>query len=225
MNNGMRKIVIALIFVFAFLFVFIVKIDNLQEQMDYTQAVVTKRLNLNVLESVVLVTDGIGYGSGVAIQSNLILTAGHVVDASNLYIVDRYNNTCHVISKWRSNKYDIGFLWIDCDLSFIKLGNMPELLDICYLIGAPYSQTFELTITKGIISYIDRDWLVWNDLIQTDAEGAHGSSGCPLLNEGGKVIGICVAGPIDGGGVSLCEPVKHIEESLTEFLELENNKN
>lgn len=172
------------------------------------------------LDSIVVVAGSEGYGSGVVIDSNLILTAGHVIDTNDLYVVDYLDREYKVISKWRSNKYDIGLIEINNGelLPAANLGKMPYLIDNCYLIGAPYSRSFVLTITKGIISYVGRDWYIWNDLIQTDAKGAHGSSGCPLLDVRGNVIGICVAGSTNGGGVTLCEPITHIREVLDEYL-------
>lgn len=177
-----------------------------------------KKLDLRVLDSVVIVKDDYGFGSGVAVQKDLILTAGHCVQDSNMVVIANDGTEYEVISKWKSDKYDIGFIWIDGELPFVQLGVMPELLDACYLVGTPYAQIFQNTITQGIISHLDRDWLSWEDMIQTDAEGARGSSGSPLFNIYGCVVGICVAGPQDGGGVTLCENIEHIKESLDEYL-------
>ncbi|GAG70301.1 unnamed protein product, partial [marine sediment metagenome] len=49
------------------------------------------------------------------------------------------------------------------------------------------------------------------------AEGAHGSSGGPLLNKLGRIIGICVTGPVPGGGVTLCVSVVDIQVALEEY--------
>lgn len=179
--------------------------------------------DIYVLDACVTITDGYGHASGVAVQNNLILTAGHVIDIvadnNDVRVIEYFGREYKIISYWRSDKYDIGFLRIDGKLPCLELGAIPELLDEVYLIGAPYSIELSWTITKGIISYVDRDICGREDLLQTDAEGAPGSSGGSLLNTEGKIIGICVTGPNPGGGVVLCEPVSHIQESLDEYLE------
>lgn len=177
----------------------------------------SKQLDLSVLDSVCIVTSGYGHGSGVVIGPNLILTAGHCINGSKYIELsgERYD----IVHAWQSDKYDIGFIEIDGCLPCVQLGEMPNLLDRVYLVGAPYEKELKLTITKGIISHLNRD--IWGKvgLIQTDAEGAPGSSGCPLFDVNGKLLGICITGPTPGGGVSLCEPISHIKEVLDVYME------
>lgn len=87
----------------------------------------------------------------------------------------------------------------------------------CVLVGTPYNIDFCGSITKGVVSSIGRNIGMWVDLIQTDAEGAPGSSGGPLLNTAFEIIGICVFGPNPGGGVVLCVPVTNIRLALEEY--------
>lgn len=66
--------------------------------------------------------------------------------------------------------------------------SIPEIGEDVFAIGNPYG--LEHTLSTGIISgYRDG-----NRLIQTTAEITHGSSGGPLLNMQGEVIGITTSG-------------------------------
>jgi len=171
---------------------------------------------LKVLNSCGIITDGYGHGSCVAIGPNLILTAGHCLNQEEIWI-EINGIKYEVLETWKSEDYDVGFVIIDGEVPYLQLGQMPELLDDIYLIGSPYDISFINTITKGIVSSFNRNVYDRIDLIQVDAEAAPGSSGCPLFNLDGMIIGICVAGPNPGGGVTLCVSVNHILEVLEEY--------
>jgi serine protease Do len=65
---------------------------------------------------------------------------------------------------------------------------LPQVGEECFAIGNP--QGLENTLSRGIISQIRGN----GNLIQTTTEITHGSSGGPLFNMDGKVIGITTAG-------------------------------
>jgi S1-C subfamily serine protease len=176
-----------------------------------------KTLDLSVLDSCGIITNGQGHGSCVAIRSNLMLTAGHCIGIDGTWI-EVGGQQYRILKQWKSKQYDVGFVEIEGELPFVELaGRDPELLDEVFLVGSPYNVLFERSITKGVISHLERHIYDHVGLIQTDAEGAPGSSGCPLFCERDRIIGICVAGPNPGGGVVLCEPVEHIRQALEEY--------
>ena len=183
------------------------RIDNLAQVLD-----------LSVLETCGIIIGGRRYGSCVAIGPDLILTVGHCIGIPDAWI-EIGGVKYEILEKWASDKYDVGFVKIEGEISYVELGRMPKLLDEVYLVGSPYSVSFKNCITKGIISKLGVDWEKWIGLIQTDSEGAHGSSGCPLFNKSGDLLGVCVGGPVDGGGVVLCESVDNIRLALAEYLD------
>jgi S1-C subfamily serine protease len=75
-------------------------------------------------------------------------------------------------------------------------------------------ESFNLTITKGIYSSLrvsDRGF----ELIQSDVQVAPGSSGGPLLDENGNVIGVTVSGIGRGEmGINFFVPAKDLEKYL-----------
>lgn len=91
---------------------------------------------------------------------------------------------------------DIAVLKIDGqNLPFARFGDSGTLRvgDLAVAIGNPLGQEYSGTMTDGIISAINRN--VYNNghtmtLLQTNAALNEGSSGGPLVNAGGQVIGI-----------------------------------
>lgn len=174
-------------------------------------------LDLSVLDSCGIITNDKKHGSCVAIRPNLMLTAGHCVDAVSGARIEIDGQRYRILKQWRSEQYDIGFVEIEGKLPFVRLADKsPRLLDEVFLVGAPYNTVLERTIAKGIISYCERNIPDHVGLVQTDAEAAPGSSGSPLFNMDGKVIGVCIM-KFGSSGVTLCEPVEHIISALEEY--------
>jgi S1-C subfamily serine protease len=80
-------------------------------------------------------------------------------------------------------------------LTPLELGNSDAVRvgDTVYAIGNPFGYT--RTLTSGIVSAVQRQITAPNSLtidnaIQTDASINHGNSGGPLLDAGGRVIGV-----------------------------------
>ena len=174
------------------------------------------KFDLTVLDSCGIVTNGRGHGSCVAIGPDLVLTAGHCLSSSDKW-VEVGGERFEIVEEWTSDTYDVGLMRIDGTLPYVELGQMPDLLDTVYLVGSPYSTRLVNTITKGVVSYLDRDIRLGDNLIQTDAEGAPGSSGGPLFNALGQIVGTYSAYFQPGGGVALCVSVTDIRSALEEY--------
>ena len=132
----------------------------------------------------------IALGSGFFIQSNVIATANHVIkDAPQIYAKIAGRRARHKISFIGSSdeKNDLALLRID-DVKGqpLKLGNLSRLRvgDEIYVMGNP--EGLEGTFSRGNISAIRNR----EGLIQITAPISHGSSGGPVLDERGEVIGV-----------------------------------
>lgn len=93
-----------------------------------------------------------------------------------------------------------------------------------YAIGNPFG--LSLTLTKGIISALDREIISPSDrpiggVIQTDAPINPGNSGGPLLDKDGRLIGVntSIATPSGGNvGIGFAVPVDTINEVVPKII-------
>ncbi|WP_326493099.1 S1C family serine protease [Clostridium estertheticum] len=100
------------------------------------------------------------------------------------------------------------------NLTTVNLGNSDtvEVGDNVTAIGSPGG--YMNTLSKGIISGINRE----NDRgydIQTTASITHGSSGGPLFNRYGNVIGINYSGFESAGDIGFVIPINEINSLLS----------
>jgi S1-C subfamily serine protease len=178
----------------------------------------------NMVNASVMISNDYGFGSGVFIDDDVILTAGHVLIQPDLIIELNDGTILGSSDFYIDDEEDIGFIFVDINELYIAKvsSDIGEVGDTVYLVGTPYDKDYKFTLTKGILSHLDRDiWgeRDWKDLLQTDAEGAPGSSGSPLYDSVGQVIGIVVTGPNPGGGITLCESAKSILEAYERCLD------
>lgn len=156
-----------------------------------------------------------GEGSGFIVRSDgVILTNAHVVSDADEVVVklqDRREFTAQVLGS--DKQTDIAVLKIPAqNLPAVAIGTLhsPRVGEWVVAIGSPFG--FESTVTAGVISATRRalpgDGTV--SFIQTDAAVNPGSSGGPLINMQGEVIGINAQIYTRSGGyqgVSLAIPI------------------
>jgi hypothetical protein len=155
---------------------------------------------------VVLVADSnekpIGQGSGFIIAKNRIVTNHHVVEgASDALIVFADGTSARVEGVGAdSPARDLAILVVRTGARLpLKLGDELTVRqgDSVYALGAP--EGLELSLTNGILSgFRDVDDRF---LLQTTAAIAHGSSGGPLFDSSGRVIGVTTAFLSDSPGI------------------------
>lgn len=168
------------------------------------------------------VSDGMSCGTGCVIdKSGIILTSAHVIDVGKSVVVTMSNGqnyNARVLKRFGENK-DIALLKIDTltELKTVKLGDSEKIKvgQKVLAIGNPFG--FNGTLTQGIISRIDYA----KNRIQTDAAINPGSSGGPLLNKDGEIIGInqAIYNPdnnISNIGIGFAIPINLVKEYLKE---------
>jgi hypothetical protein len=99
------------------------------------------------------------------------------------------------------------------DLPALTLGNSNDVKvgDEVLLIGAPLG--FEETISTGIVSAVrvsERGVRV----IQTTAAASPGSSGGPLLNGKGEVVGVISFGAVEGQNINFAIPINYARAKM-----------
>ena len=166
-----------------------------------------------------------GIGSGFIIRSDgLILTNAHVLGNARVVTVklrDRREFKARVIGT--DARSDVAVVQIDAkDLPTVRLGDSSHVRpgEPVLAIGSPYG--FENTATAGIVSATGRSPPdeTAAPFIQTDAAVNPGSSGGPLFDANGDVIGINTQIYTETGGyegLSFAIPIDtamHVESDL-----------
>ena len=167
-----------------------------------------------------------GMGSGFIINTDgYILTNYHVIDGAKEVTVtlsDGREVTASVVN------YDA-----DQDVAMIKLNENVEVPGVVELgnsdalqpgeevlaIGNPLSKELSSTLTKGIVSALNRSVEtnsgVSTNLIQTDTAINSGNSGGPLINTKGEVIGINTLKASDGAeGIGFAIPINDVKDKI-----------
>ncbi len=156
---------------------------------------------------------GVGSGSIIS-QDGYILTNNHVIEEASsvsVQLADGREFEAEIIGS--DPLSDIAVIKIDAeDLPTIGFGDSDYLQigETVIAIGNPFG--LSLTVTMGIVSAKGRDVGVadYEDFIQTDAAINPGSSGGPLINLEGKLVGVNTAiFSRNGGyqGIGLAVPI------------------
>ena len=128
-----------------------------------------------------------------------IITNAHVIDAARQILAVMHDQTRYIAELvGESPRHDLAVLRIDAPretLQRIQPGDSDRLRvgQHVYAIGNPFG--LSATLTTGIISALNREIEgltgdIIEDVIQTDAAINQGNSGGPLLDSGGRVIGV-----------------------------------
>jgi serine protease Do len=153
-----------------------------------------------VQASVVTVTTGTAQGSGFFVTPTLVLTNHHVARNAARLRVTLINGMEVFATILRSDaKRDVALLQVESGtFTPLPLRHTPVVLtEEVYAVGSPLYESLAGTVTRGIVSQHQRDEYGL-ELIQADVTIQPGSSGGPLLDNQGNVVGISLAGLTDG---------------------------
>ena len=154
------------------------------------------------------------YGAGVIVGRGLVLTAAHVLgDESDYYVTTIQHKVYKATVRAADPRSDLAVLAIEAtDLPPITLGNADELKkgQIVIGLGNPYAiaRDGQPSAAWGIVANLHRKAPAtpseadptgrpalyhYGTLIQTDAKLGLGTSGGPLVNLKGEMVGLSVA--------------------------------
>ena len=177
----------------------------------------------------IIVDMGDGYnrwsGSGVFIENDVVLTAGHVLAALNEHITLLPEHVTIQLHDGRlleavdlyAEDYtyaDVGIIRIkevpeDFNPHLPKFDTTQDVGESIYAIGAPFG--IFPTLTHGVVSQEDVDFMdTASKLLQTDCALNPGNSGGPIFDMDGDLVGLCVAGmgaARQSSGVNFCENI------------------
>ena len=167
----------------------------------------------------------LGLGTGIIVSSN-----GYIL--SNCHVTGETLSTCYITLEngytyegsvvWCDSELDLSLTKINAtDLPYATIGDSSEIKtgETVYAIGNPIGFEFQRTVTKGIISGLNRTIKIENDtestymedLIQTDATINEGNSGGALISEEGYLIGINTVKISSAEGMGFAVPINIIK--------------
>lgn len=159
--------------------------------------------NIEVIrKAVATVTANRGQGSGFVVSADgIVVTAEHVVSGSKFVKVNTAGGKeCYGEVVASSKQRDVALVRVDCQglvalpLATAKIVEGTEV----FAIGTPLSDQLQFSVTRGVVSGFRKDEEL--DYIQSDVSVLPGSSGGPLLDGRGNVIGISRSGLLLKGG-------------------------
>lgn len=171
------------------------------------------------LPSTVLVVTDCGrgrvvLGSGFVVGHNLIATNRHVVECGGGYVSLVNSSVQHrITSKWLDPTHDLALLQVeDLLATALLLGDARDLAigDTVYAAGNP--QGLQGTFSNGIISSLRYS----AGEIQFTAPISKGSSGGPVINEYGHVIGLTVSYNTSGQNLNFAVPSLFLERFMAQ---------
>ena len=175
-----------------------------------------------------------GMGTGVVIDPRgYILTNHHVVDGVRQIRVtldDGKVSIAQIIARDRQTDLAVIKINVGRSLPIITIGTSADLMPGEPVIAVGNAYGYEHTVTRGIISALNRDVQVsdtqaYDDLIQTDASINPGNSGGPLLSIEGKMIGVNVAVRAGAQGIGFAIPVDNALRIATKLMSAERLEN
>jgi len=213
---GKQLIILALFFTFGF-----AAPSFAYDSEEFTNINVYEKLNPAIVSIDAQVIEGISSGTGCVVSPDgVILTSAHVVEGAKTIDIITYNGQVYKakIIPNKNRNVDLILLKINPKepLETVHWGNSEELKvgQKVLALGNPFG--LNGTLTQGIISRID----YVKNKVQTDAAINPGSSGGPLVNTTGEVIGInqSIFNPdnnISNIGIGFAIPVNSVKEFLS----------
>lgn len=174
-----------------------------------------------VRSAVVSVFANAGQGSGFAVgRGDHVLTSAHVVSGSKFVKLTTADGQQYYGEVVQTNAArDLALIKLDRgQLKALRIAqSVPTMGAEVYAIGSPLGEKFALSVTKGVVSGLRREDGL--DYLQSDVNVLPGSSGGPLLDVNGNVVGVTRGGVVFAGapvGMNFFTPAAELQEFLQE---------
>lgn len=154
----------------------------------------------------------VAQGSGFLIDGNKIVTNAHVVAAGKVFVqVGSARIPTKQLAIDETN--DLAILTVDAELAarpLVLASRSPSPGDPVFVISNP--EGLSRTISQGIVS----GWRAVGErkLLQITAPISHGSSGGPVFDAAGQVIGVAVAQLEEGQNLNFAVPTRALRHLL-----------
>ena len=176
------------------IFIYLLLVTSLGMSQDFSGLYKDVSPSVVVVIAYDLVTDSISQGSGFFInEGGDVITNYHVIKGSNKIEVMTSDGKKYPVKDTLATDVDSDLFLASVDIPQnmvhpIKISSeIPEIGEDIIIIGCP--EGLSQTMTRGIISSV-RYLENYGTVIQIDAAISPGSSGSPVINKEGEVIGV-----------------------------------
>jgi S1-C subfamily serine protease len=150
----------------------------------------------------------IGQGSGFFIDGETVITNAHVIkDADHAQVVRADGIKCDVSGVIADNGHDdVVYLSVLCSQrpgATLQWGRDPKIGERVFVLGSP--KGLDNSLSDGLSSGV-RDIDGIGRVLQVTAPISHGSSGSPVMNMKGEVVGVAAATRVDAQNINFAVP-------------------
>ena len=165
-----------------------------------------------------LTRDEVSQGSAFYVTPGIIATNYHVIEGSSTGVA-RHQESNQVVRiedvLAYDEEWDVALLAVSSSSRMAQALTLGHLVDAAvgdpvYVMGSP--QGLEATFSQGVISSLRGEQPY--QLIQLTAPISPGSSGGPVLNEYGQVIGVATGSMVEGQNLNFAVPVAVLHDLL-----------
>jgi tetratricopeptide (TPR) repeat protein len=171
--------------------------------------------------------DKLTRGSGFFIANNRVITNRHVIDGAFKAEIHLSNGNTYPVKGVLAidGEGDIALLQVDVPAALVSplslVRTSPQEGESIVVIGNPFG--FEGSVSNGIVSAV-RDISNYGRIIQITAPISPGSSGSPVVNMSGQLVGVATLQLTDGQSLNFAVPSERVAQlqagALTSFSDL-----
>jgi len=159
-------------------------------------------------------------GSGFIIdEEGLVVTNNHVVTGAKKIVVETSKGDILTVSREVYCDADTDFAILEVNksgLSPLPLGDSDKVIKGTAVVAIGSPRGFKNSVSGGLIS--GRRWLREVEMLQFDASISPGSSGGPLLDMAGQVIGITTGAKAKGQNLNFALPINCVRDLDKKYL-------
>lgn len=159
----------------------------------------------------------VSQGSGFFVKEGVIATNFHVIDGAKSGYAKLVGKDglmeIQGVAAYDASK-DLALLAVGSTAPVMQLAPLDSIsvADAAYAVGNP--KGLEGTFSEGLVSAIRKDQS--GTVIQISTPISPGSSGGPILNNKGEVIGVATAGITDGQNLNFAMPALYVQRLIEE---------
>lgn len=142
-------------------------------------------------------------GTGFFVTPNLIATAGHVTENTEVFEVmfsDGTRAIANFVHMENMDRCDVGFIKLRSNLRkprpYLDLDTEVEIGEDLAILGYPWGLNNGVALTQGVVSLANRiePFFGIKMVMQTDTASYPGNSGSPVIDMDGECVGILIGG-------------------------------